>query len=184
MPSAFISTMQNYFAEVGPLSLTSGAAYDGAVITATAPSTTGASGLVLSPGTDYPSLLRVTPYAGGNNYTSVGLRVVGWNVYIEASGANIGRKVYIPTVLADLTLGYTSGTVPSLSIDGATAYFFSSVTVGVGVPSVNAYSPATATTGNVQHAHAVVDVIGSQFVTLQFKATGTTPTMGAFYSFI
>ena len=63
-------------------------------------------------------------------------------------------------------------------------YFPSSVTVGIGVPTVNLYSPATAATGNVQPAHAVIDTIGSQYVTLQFKATGSTPTMGAFYSFI
>lgn len=184
MPLSFIATSQNPLGEVGPISLTSGQAYDAAVITATAPSTTGQSALVVSPTNDCPSLLRITPYAGGSTYTNVGLRVVGWNTYIEASGANIGRRLFIPTVLADLTLGYTSGTVPSLSIEGATANFFSSVTAATGVPTVNVYSPATAASTNVQHAHAVVDIIGSQFVTLQFRATGTSPTMGAFWATI
>lgn len=180
MPPAFISTGHDPFLEIGPISLTSAQAYDAAVATTTAPSTTGQSALILSPGSNYPSLLRVTPFAGANNYTAVGVRVVGWNWYSQTSGT----KVYIPTVLADLTMGYTSGTVDSESIDGTSAFFFSSVTVGSGVPTVNVYSPATAAAANVQYAHAVVDTIGSQFVTLQFKATGTTPTMGAFYTFI
>lgn len=184
MPNAFIATGQNALFEVGPITLTSAQAYDAAVATTTAPSTTGQSALILSPGTNYPSLLRVTPFAGANNYTAVGVRVVGWNWYVQRSGANVGVKIYVPTVLADLTMGYTSGTVPSISVDGSNSFFFSSVTVGAGVPTVNVYSPATAAATNVQHAHAVVDIIGSQFVTLQFRATGTTPTMGAFYTFI
>lgn len=180
MANAIIATGQNPFSEIGPITLTSAQAYDAAVATTTAPSTTGQSALILSPGTDYPSLLRITPFAGANNYTAVGVRVVGWNWYNQTSNT----KIYVPTVLADLTMGYTSGTVDSESVDGTTVFFFSSVTVGTGVPTVNVYSPATAASANVQYAHAVVDTIGSQFVTLQFKATGTTPTMGAFYTFI
>lgn len=180
MANAIIATGQNPFSEIGPITLTSAQAYDAAVATTTAPSTTGQSALILSPGTDYPSLLRITPFAGANNYTAVGVRVVGWNWYNQTSNT----KIYVPTVLADLTMGYTSGTVDSESVDGTTVFFFSSVTVGTGVPTVNVYSPATAASANVQYAHAVVDIIGSQFVTLQFKATGTTPTMGAFYTFI
>jgi len=180
MANAIIATNQPTFLEVGPISLTSAQAYDAAVATTTAPSTTSQSALILSPGNDYPSLLRITPFAGANNYTAVGVRVVGWNTYLQTSGT----KIYVPTVLADLTMGYTSGTVDSESVDGNTVFFFSSVTVGSGVPTVNVYSPATAASANVQYAHAVVDTIGSQFVTLQFKATGTTPTMGAFYTFI
>ena len=182
MPNAFITTGQNALSEIGPITLTSAQAYDAAVATTTAPSTTGQSALILSPGTDYPSLLRITPFAGANNYTAVGVRVVGWNWYNQTSNT----KIYVPTVLADLTMGYTSGTVDSESVDGTTVFFFSSVSVGTGVPTVNVYSPATAASANVQYAHAVVDIIGSQFVTLQFKATvaAGSPTMGAFYTFI
>lgn len=180
MANAIIATGQNPFSEIGPISLTSAQAYDAAVATTTAPSTTSQSALILSPGTDYPSLLRITPFAGANNYTAVGVRVVGWNWYNQTTNT----KIYVPTVLADLTMGYTSGTVDSEAVDGNTVFFFSSVTAGAGVPTVNLYSPATAASTNVQYAHAVVDIIGSQFVTLQFKATGTTPTMGAFYTFI
>ena len=182
MPNAFITTGQNAFSDIGPITLTSAQAYDAAVATTTAPSTTGQSALILSPGTDYPSLLRITPFAGANNYTAVGVRVVGWNWYNQTSNT----KIYVPTVLADLTMGYTSGTVDSESVDGTTVFFFSSVSVGTGVPTVNVYSPATAASANVQYAHAVVDIIGSQFVTLQFKATvaAGSPTMGAFYTFI
>ena len=184
MANAIIATNQPTFLGVGPISLTSAQAYDAAVATTTAPSTTSQSALILSPGNDYPSLLRLTPFAGANNYTAVGVRVVGWNTYLQTSGT----KIYVPTVLADLTMGYTgtAGNVPFISVDGTNAFFFSSVTVGTGVPTVNVYSPATAAIGNVQHAHAVVDTIGSQFVTLQFKATvgAGSPTMGAFYTFI
>lgn len=184
MPSAFISTYQQSFAEIGPITLTSAQAYDAAVATTTVPSTTAQSALILSPTTDYPSLLRLTPFAGANNYTAVGVRVVGWNWYNQTSNT----KIYVPTVLADLTMGYTgtAGNVPSISVDGTNAFFFSSITVGTGVPTVNVYSPATAASSNIQHAHAVVDIIGSQFVTLQFKATvaAGSPTMGAFYNYI
>lgn len=180
MPNAFISTSQPAFKTTGLITLTSAQAYDAASPTATKPSTTSQSALLYDIGTIYPSLLRLTPIASNNNFTAVGMRVVGWNQYKQASSVG----VWIPTVLADVTLGYTSGTVASLSIDSVTTYFFSSATIGSGVPTVNAYSPATATTTNVQPASVVVDAIGSQLITLQFKATGTTPKVGAFWATI
>jgi len=182
MAISMISTNQPSFATTGLISLTSAQAYDAASPTLTKPSTTVQSALLYDIGTDYPSLLRLTPIASRNDFTSgsVGMRVVGWNSYLQADGT----KVYIPTVLADVALGYTSGTVANLSIDGVTNYFFSSATIGAGVPTVNAYSPATAATTNVQPASVIVDAVGSQLITLQFKATGTTPKMGAFWATI
>jgi len=180
MAVSIISTAQPSFKTTGLITLTSAQAYDAASPTATKPSTTSQSALLYDIGTNYPSLLRLTPIASRNDLTSVGMRVVGWNAYLQTAGT----KVYVPTVLADVTLGYTSGTVASLSIDSVTTYFFSSATIGSGVPTVNAYSPATAATTNVQPASLVVDAIGSQLITLQFKATGTTPKMGAFWATI
>ena len=332
MANAIISTAQPGFNEIGPLSLTSAAAYDNSLPTSTAPSTTGATGLILSPGQDYPSLLRVVPYAGANNYTSVSMRVVGWNAYawrgtnlvpfsetFETSGAASGftnwadtnltrtstnntnpisgtnalritasaanatllnnlalssaarafsiylrrvtgtgniqatmdggttwtpqaitsswarytftatstahvgirivtsgdaievwgaqvevgsgstaytatgnspasaiQSLYIPNVLADLTLAYnaTSGSIPNSDSDGVRQHFFQNITAASGIPTVNLYVPGTAAAAGTPPAHAIIDTVGSQFVTLQFKATGTTPTMGAFYNFI
>ena len=180
MAVSIISTAQPSFETTGLITLTSAQAYDAASPTATKPSTTSQSALLYDIGTNYPSLLRITPIASNNNFTSVGMRVVGWNAYVQTAGT----KVYIPTVLADVTLGYTSGTVASLTIDTVATYFFSSATIGSGVPTVNAYSPATAATGNVQPASVIVDAVGSQLITLQFKATGTTPKMGAFWATI
>lgn len=180
MAVSIISTAQPSFKTTGLITLTSAQAYDAASPTATKPSTTGQSALIYDIGNNYPSLLRLTPIASNNNFTAVGMRVVGWNSYLQTAGT----KVWIPTVLADVTLGYTSGTVASLSIDSVTTYFFSSATIGVGVPTVNTYSPATAATTNVQPASVVVDAIGSQLITLQFKATGNTPKMGVFWATI
>lgn len=180
MAVSIISTAQPSFKTTGLITLTSAQAYDAASPTATKPSTTSQSALLYDIGTNYPSLLRLTPIASRNDLTSVGMRVVGWNAYVQTAGT----KVYVPTVLADVTLGYTSGTVASLSIDSVTTYFFSSATIGSGVPTVNAYSPATAATTNVQPASVIVDAVGSQLVTLQFKATGTTPKVGAFWATI
>jgi hypothetical protein len=188
MPNAFITTAQSAFANTGLVTLTSAQAYDAAVPTATAPSTTSQSSLILSPTTDYPSLLHITPFASNNNFTAVGVRVVGWTSYTQVAGTNSGSRVYVPTVLADLTMGYTgtAANVPKLYVDSDTVYyhFFSSVSVGASVPTVNVYSPATAASTNIECASAIVDLVGSQWVTLQFKATGTTPKVGAFCAFI
>jgi hypothetical protein len=89
-------------------------------------------------------------------------------------------------VLADLALGLTTGTVQSETINGTAQYPFSTVTVGTGVPTVNLYSPGTASGSNVEPCAAVIDLVGMQYVQFQFKATASvsTPTMGAFYAFI
>jgi hypothetical protein len=43
---------------------------------------------------------------------------------------------------------------------------------------------ATAATTNVQPASVIVDAVGSQLIAIQFKATGTTPKLGAFWETI
>lgn len=89
---------------------------------------------------------------------------------------------YAPTVLADLTLTFTSGTVPNYSIDGTSNYrTFSGITQVSGTPSGNLYSPATAAGSNVEPAYAMIDLAGAQYVTAQFKSSGT-PDMGVFWS--
>lgn len=89
---------------------------------------------------------------------------------------------YVPTVLADLTLTFTSGTVPNYTIDGTANHrTFSGITQGAGTPAGYLYSPATASASNVEPAYAVIDATGASYVTAQFRSSGT-PTMGCFWS--
>ena len=170
------------------IAVTSGTAYTTTGPTTTAPSTTGQNFLIPTNLGDKPSLLRLAPFCGAaaaptsGTFASGGLRVVGWSIYTPTSGSTL----YVPTVLADLALGLTTGTVQSATVNGVAQYPFSTVTVGAGVPTVNLYSPGTASASNVESCAAVVDCIGMQFVQLQFKATASvsTPKMGAFYSFL
>ena len=124
----------------------------------------------------FPSLLRIMPMSSINNGTSVGMRVIGWNNYVQTSGT----PVYVPTILGDFTLTYTSGTVPSLSIDSTTLFQFSAITQAVGTPGANLYSPATASGSDTAPASIFIDTAGSQYVTVAFRSSGT-PTMFAFW---
>ncbi len=128
-----------------------------------------------------PSLLYVTPFlvSATTAQTSIGMRLIGWRKYLEEAGTTFW---YVPTVLADLTLTFTSGTVPNYTIDGtANIRTFSGITQGAGTPTGNLYSPATAAASNVEPAYALIDLAGAQYVTAQFTSSGT-PNMGAFWS--
>ena len=177
MALATAATGQAAYNFSGLITVTSAQAYDAASPTATKPSTTSQSALLYDLGQNYPNLIKIVPSASANNFTSVGMRVVGWSPYSATTGSN----PWIPTVLADVTLSYTSGTVASLSIDGVTNHFFSSATVAASVPTVNIYTPATAAGANVEPASVIIDCVGSLLIQVQFKATGTTPKMGAFW---
>ena len=183
-----IATDKPQYLTTGLIAVTSGTAYTTTAPTTAAPSTTGQNFLIPTNLGDKPSLLRLQPFCGAAvaptsaTFSSGGLRVVGWSIYTPTSGT----AIYVPTVLADLALGLTTGTVQSETINGTAQYPFSVCTVGAGVPTVNAYSPGTASASNVEPCAAVIDLVGMQFVQLQFKATASvsTPTMGAFYAFI
>ena len=130
-----------------------------------------------------PSLLYVMPYminAGTPSNTGIGMRLLGWRKYLNAAGTTFW---YMPTVLADFTLGFTSpaSSTPNYTIDVANTRTFSSITQVAGSPAANLYSPATALAANVEPAFAMVDVAGSSYVTAQFKSSGT-PTMGTFWA--
>ena len=154
--------------------------FDNAVPTATLPSTTGQTFLVPTNLGDKPSLLRVVPFHSANNATTPSVRVIGWTTYVQTSGT----PIYVPTLLADLACAYnaTSGSIPSLSVNGTTQHFFHAITVGSGVPTPNVYTPGTAAAAGTPPAAVVLDTIGSQYVTLQFESS--TGTMGAFYAFL
>ena len=183
-----IATDKPSYQTSGLIAVTSGTAYTTTEPTTTAPSTTGQNFLIPTNLGDKPSLLRLAPFCGAaaapttTTFASGGLRVVGWSIYTQTGGT----AFYVPTVLADLALGLTTGTVQTELVNGVAQYPFSTVTAGVGVPTVNLYSPGTAAAANVEACAAVIDTIGMQFIQLQFKATATvsTPTMGAFYAFL
>lgn len=183
-----IATDKPEYRTTGLITVTSGTAYTTTEPTAIAPTTTGQNFLIPTNLGDKPSLLRLAPFCGAAvaptsaTFASGGLRVVGWSIYTQTGGT----AFYVPTVLADLALGLTTGTVQTENVNGVAQYPFSTVTVGTGVPTVNLYSPGTASGSNVESCAAVIDTIGMQFVQLQFKATASvsTPTMGTFYSFI
>ena len=127
-----------------------------------------------------PSLLYVMPFlvSATNAQTSIGMRLLGWRKYLDAAGTSFW---FMPTVLADFTLTFTSGTVPNYTLDVANTRTFSGITQVAGTPAANLYSPATAVASNVEPAYAMVDVAGASYVTAQFKSSGT-PNMGTFWA--
>ena len=183
-----ISTDKPFYSTTGLIAVTSGTAYTTTEPVGSVPTTTGQNFLIATNLGDKPSLLRIAPFCGAaaaptsTTFASGGLRVVGWSIYTQTDGT----AFYVPNVLADLTLGLTTGTVQTELVNGVAQYPFSTVTVGAGVPTVLLYSPGTASASNVESCAAVVDCMGMQFIQLQFKATATatTPKIGSFYSFI
>jgi len=183
-----ISTDKPSYSTTGLIAVTSATAYTTTEPTATAPTTSGQDFLISTNLGDKPSLLRIAPFCGAavaptsGTFASGGLRVIGWSIYTQTNGT----AFYVPQVLVDLALGLTTGTVQTELVNGVAQYPFSTITAGSGVPTVNLYSPGTASASNVEPCAVVIDCIGMQFIQLQFKATATvsTPKMGAFHSFL
>jgi hypothetical protein len=174
-----IATDKPSYLTTGPVTASSGT-YNDAIPTATLPSTTGQTFLVPTNLGDKPSLLRLVPFHSANNATTPSFRVIGWTTYTQTSGT----PIYVPTMLADCACAYnaTSGSIPSLSVNSVTQYFFHQITVGTGVPTVNVYSPGTAAAAGTPPACVVLDTIGVQYVTIQVESS--TGTMGCFYAFL
>jgi len=156
----------------------SAAAYPTAAPTTTAPSTTGATMLLYNSTTEQPNLLMIAPYSTVSNATSPGVRIIGWRSYVQSA-----NTLYFPTVLADLTLTYSTN--PSaVSIDSVNRHFFYAITSASGVPTVNVYSPgSTVLAVSNPPACALIDTVGSQIITAQFKSSSAT-TFGALYCVI
>jgi hypothetical protein len=174
-----IATDKPAYLTTGLVTASSGT-YDNSVPTATIPSTTGQTFLVPTNLGDKPSLLRLTPFHSANNATTPGFRVIGWTTYTQTNGT----PVYIPTLLADCACSYnaTAGSIPSLSVNSTTQYFFHAIVVGTGVPTVNVYSPGTAAAAGTPPASVVIDTNGMQYITIQVESS--TGTMGCFYAFL
>ena len=161
-------------------SAAAGTAYLAAVPTLTIPATTGTTFLIPSSAGDKPSLLRLTPYHTLNNASGLGIRVIGWSVYTQASGDDL----YVPNLLAELTPAYnaTSGSIPTVTFESTAQYFFHGLTAASGVPTVNLYSPGTAAILGTPAAHAVIDTIGHRYITIQCKSS--SGTLNAFHAFL
>jgi hypothetical protein len=174
-----VATDRPNFLTSGLITASSGT-YDVAVPTATLPTTTSQTFMVPMASGNTQSLMRLVPFHSANNATTPSFRVIGWATYVQTNGT----PIYVPTLLADVACSYnsTSGSIPSLSVNGTTQHFFHAVSVTGGVPSVNAYSPGIAAAAGTPPACVLLDIAGSQYVTLQFESS--TGTMGAFYSFI
>lgn len=174
-----IATDKPQYRTTGLVTASSGT-YDVAVPTATAPANTTQGFLVPSNLGDKPSLMRLVPFHSADNATTPGFRVIGWSQYTQTSGT----PIYVPTLLADVACAYnaTGGSIPSLSVNGTTQYFFHGVTITGGVPTVNSYNPGTAAAAGTPPAAVVLDTIGHQYITVQFESS--TGTMGCFYHFL
>lgn len=128
--------------------------------------------------TNGSTTFRLSATPGGAAVTTT----AGTPTGVTYTRADASSFWYVPTVLADLTLTFTSGTVPNYTIDGTANHrTFSGIVQGAGTPSGNLYSPATAAAANVEPGYAMIDLAGAQYVTAQFKSSGT-PTMGCFWS--
>jgi len=166
---AFLCTPQPNYGKAEMAASISANAYDAAIPTTTVPTSTGQTLLLYSPTNEEPNLLKITPYSESSSAGSPMMRVIGWNSYIQSA-----TTLYVPTLLAELTMSYSTATA-SVSIDGNSRFFFHNITASSGVPTVNLYSPGTASAANnVPPAFALIDCVGSQFVTLQFKSSTTT----------
>jgi hypothetical protein len=172
-----IATDKPEYRTTGMITASSGT-YDVAVPTATIPSTTSQTFLIPSNLGDKPSLMRLVPFHSANNATTPSFRVIGWTTYVQTNGT----PIYLPTLLADCACAYngTGGSIPSLSVNGVTQYFFHAITVGTGVPTVNIYSPGTSAAAGTPPAGVVIDTIGMQYITIQFESS--TGTMGCYYA--
>lgn len=176
MADATITTYQRNLSNVAVASVP--ASYAVIVPTTTKPT----SGVLVDhkaqSGNSSPSLIRATPYASATGGTGVGMRLIGWAIKVDAS---TGNDTYIPFVLGDFTLTFSTGTVPTWSIDGATQRPYAKAVQVTGTPAANLYSPGTASASNEEPATVLVDLAGCQLVTAQFKSSGS-PNMGVFYT--
>lgn len=184
MADASIITKQNAFRKIQQASVPTAYAAAAAVVTSTRPATNLVWDWQTATGNGSPSLLHLFPFSSINNGTSVGMRLLGWRGYADTNGTDTW---WFPTVLQTFLLEYTSGTVPSESIDGATRFFFNGITGSAiaAAPTPNFFSPRTVGASQVEPCSVLLDPIGCQLVTVQFQSTVSPVvaiTMGVFAS--
>lgn len=137
--------------------------------TATKPTT----GLVQNGvGTSIPSaadsILRLAPFqADIVKNTTPRMRVIGWNPYTD-TGSTL---LWIPTVLADLTMSYTSNTVQSVTLNSelyAPIAGLTATTTAITGGTVALLSPVTQNAANLEPASAFIYLRGNVMTQLQF----------------
>jgi hypothetical protein len=172
MATANIITPANTFSRTSVASVAT--TYTALLPTSTKPT----SGIVIDTNANGSwSLVHMIPTSSISTGTGVGIRVTGYNLYTSTSGT----IWYMPTMLFDGTLAYTTGTVPNLSIDGTNdTKTFNNITQNPGSPSANLYGPGANGTGITMPASFTLDIAGSQMVVVQFTSS-SSPTMSVFW---
>lgn len=122
------------------------------------------------------NLIDIMPWSSIGTNTLTYVRVIGWKLYPGAIA-----PWYIPRILGEYQLLFTSGTKPSFDIDGV-LFPFTGVNQASATPGGNVYTPYGTNNFDTALAHLIVDIAGSEMVTIQFRSTGGTPNMGAFVS--
>lgn len=144
------------------------AGFNAAIATATKPT----AGVIFDSLSSYPSLVKIVPMqASSGKLIGVGMRVIGWNSYNNTA-------LWIPTILGEFSLGYTSGSLAAVGTD----YYLNSIVSQAGTPSANTYSPATTDAASTSPCSALIDMVGSQLVQIQFKDSANTATFGAYWA--
>lgn len=178
MADAAIITKQNAYRRLQQASVPAAYAAADAVVTSTRPATNLVWDWQAATGNGSPSLLHLFPFSSISNGTTVGMRLIGWRGYADTNGTDTW---WLPTVLQTFTLAYSTGTVPSATIDGAQRFFFAGITGSAlaAAPTPNFFSPAAISASRVEPCSVLLDPIGCQLVTVQFQSSNT-PTMGVF----
>lgn len=158
---------------VGSLSSTS-------YTTLTSDTTAPSSGvLYLDNVADTPNFIHATPFSSQSSGTP-GFRLVGWRKYWQTATSTF---LYVPTVLAEFSPTFGT-TPPTASIDGTSYNLFRGVSQASTQPAGNLYNPGTSNADGAV-ASVVVDAIGCQIVTVQFKlSTGSGVTMGLLFAIL
>lgn len=179
-----ISTIQSAYGFLAPLAAhtAKGTTPNYSDLATAIPTTTKPSaGLLYQDNPKGPNLIVVIPFADSvTSQSAIGMRLIGWSSLNQSSSV-----LWIPTVLFDSTLISVTGGAVQRSVGGSNVYFMNSIVQIAGQPTANSYHPAggTLTTGCVDLASCVVDCIGSEIVTAQFKSasSGTVANMGCLW---
>lgn len=117
---------------------------------------------------DAPTLIRVMPFTTASAVTAGSVRVVSWSKYLDDTS-----DVWIPNVLAEITLSRSSGTGVKTTIASTDYFPFSGATAVAGSPAPNIY-----TVGSL--ASFAVDTMGAQLI--QVTATAASGSMGILWT--
>jgi len=130
------------------------------------------AGILYEGGNESPSLIRVQPFTATSTNTTGGVRVVGWNMYLDGS-----TEVWIPTVLGDASFARTSGTTVLIEIGGTDFYSYGSASATSGTPVPNLYGLGNVSTN--PPASMVVDTMGAQLI--QVRAIAAAGDFGVMW---